>query len=293
MSNHRRGEASAWRNELDDALRGLASGFLIGLPVVFTVDSWWLGDQVSPREAIEYFIFTYALTFGAVHLIGFRPGHRSVWQSACDALEALALATATLFFTLGALGQLGGQPLSATLGRVAVAIPPVSLGIAVASYLLQRDPAQSESSVGAPPQNRRSDQQRGARVAWRGLGAVAAGALFVCMAFVPGGELKDIATEVPVWNLPLVVVLSLLVSYIVVFAGGFSGEPRPRTSICPMQHPILETGGAYGVALLVALTSLWLFGHVDRATEALLVLEKTALLGFPSEIGAAAGRIAI
>ena len=105
--------------------------------------------------------------------------------------------------------------------------------------------------------------------------------------------MKDIATEVPVWNLPLVVVLSLLVSYIVVFAAGFSGEPRPRTSICPMQHPILETGGAYGVALLVALTSLWLFGHVDRATEALLVLEKTVLLGFPAEIGAAAGRIAI
>jgi putative integral membrane protein (TIGR02587 family) len=292
MTRHRRGEAAACRDELDDALRGLASGFLIGVPVVFTVDSWWLGDQVSPREAIEYFIFTYALTFVAVHWIGFRPGHRSVWQSAGDALEALALAALTLFFTFGALGQLGGQPFSTTLGRLAVAVPPVSLGIAVANYLLQRDPAQSESSVGAG-QNWQSAPRHGSRAAWHELGAAAAGALFVCMAIVPGDELNDIATEVPVWNLPLVVVLSLLVSYIVVFAAGFSGEPQRRRSTGPMQHPVLETGGAYGMALIVALASLWLFGHVERETDALLILEKTVLLGFPAAIGAAAGRIAI
>jgi hypothetical protein len=39
-----------WSDEFDDAVRGLASGFLIGIPVVFTVDSWWLGDQNVPPD---------------------------------------------------------------------------------------------------------------------------------------------------------------------------------------------------------------------------------------------------
>ena len=289
----RKPEASAWRNELDDALRGLASGFLIGVPVVFTVDSWWLGDQVSPAEAMVYFVFTYLLTFGAVHWIGFRPGRRNVWQSAGDAMEALALAAATLFFTFGALGQLGGQPLTTTLGRLAVAAAPVSLGIAVANYLLVRDASQRESSPVAASDDRPPTIPHSSRIAWRELGAAVAGAVFVCMAIVPGDELNDIATEVPVWNLPLVVVMSLLVSYVVVFAADFSGERRRRISTGPMQHPVLETGAAYVTALLVALASLSLFGHVDHKTALLLVLEKMVLLGFPASIGAAAGRIAI
>ena len=41
-----------WVDEIDDAVRGLASGFLVGIPVVFTVDSWWLGDQVTPLDAL-------------------------------------------------------------------------------------------------------------------------------------------------------------------------------------------------------------------------------------------------
>ncbi len=40
----------AWSDEFDDAVRGLASGFLIGIPVDFSVDSWWLGDQNEPLD---------------------------------------------------------------------------------------------------------------------------------------------------------------------------------------------------------------------------------------------------
>jgi hypothetical protein len=39
-------------DEIDDTVRGLASGFLIEIPVVFTVDSWWMGDQMGPLDAL-------------------------------------------------------------------------------------------------------------------------------------------------------------------------------------------------------------------------------------------------
>ena len=56
------------------------------------------------------------------------------------------------------------------------------------------------------------------------LSASAAGALFLCLTVVPVDDLAAITTEVPYRNLPLVILLSLLVTYSVVFAAGFAGE---------------------------------------------------------------------
>ena len=74
------GPGREWSDEFDDAVRGLASGFLIGIPVVFTVDSWWLGDQIGPLDSLVLLAFSYLLTLAAVYWIGFRRGLRRGWQ---------------------------------------------------------------------------------------------------------------------------------------------------------------------------------------------------------------------
>ena len=56
-----------WSDEFDDAVRGLASGFLVGIPVVFTVDSWWLGDQDDPLESLILLGLSYALRLAAAY----------------------------------------------------------------------------------------------------------------------------------------------------------------------------------------------------------------------------------
>ena len=113
------------------------------------------------------------------------------------------------------------------------------------------------------------------------------------MTIVPGDELNDIATEVPLRNLPFVIVLSLLFSYVVVFAAGFKGERRRRIDAGPLQHPITETVSAYVVALIVSWFALELFGHVGFHSAALVVFMKCILLAFPASVGAAAGRLAV
>jgi uncharacterized membrane protein len=126
-----------WSDEIDDAVRGLASGFLIGIPVVFTVDSWWLGDQNEPLDSLTLLACSYVLTLAAVYSIGFRRGLRRGWQYFGDAVEALALAVLALVAVFWALGQIGdGQAPSIAVGRIAVAIAPVSLGVAIANHLL-------------------------------------------------------------------------------------------------------------------------------------------------------------
>lgn len=282
-----------WSDELDDAVRGLASGFLIGVPVVFTADVWWLGDQTDPRESLFLLAASYVLTLIAVAWIGFQRRADRGWALFADALEALAiaiLALVAIFWSLGLIGD--GQAASVALGRIAVAVAPVSLGAAVANHLLVRD-GNGPMDGGALPWPRRVHDREGwAQIVFE-LGAAAAAALFLCIATVPVDDLDAIASRVPVRNLPVVILLSLLVSYSVVFASGFGGEEARHRSDHVLQHPLVETVAAYVVALAVALLVLWLFRRIDAETQSFAIYNKVILLGFPASMAAAAGRLAV
>lgn len=283
-----------WSDELDDAVRGLASGFLIGIPVVFAVDTWWLGDQIGPLEALFLLGVSYALTLAAVYWIGFRRDLRRGWQYFADALEAMALATLALVAVFWALGQIGdGQTASIAVGRIAVAIAPVSLGVAVANHLLARDASRFDPDRGDATSLRGgwlSDRWRRTVIE---LAASIAGALFLCIAIVPVDDLSAIVTEVPVRNLPFVILLSLLVTYSVVFAAGFSGEAKRHATPGLLQTPFAETLTAYVAAVMVSLVVLWLFGRLDEDSTLFEMYTKSVLLAFPASMTAAAGRLAV
>lgn len=283
-----------WSDELDDAVRGLASGFLIGIPVVFAVDTWWLGDQIGPLEALFLLGVSYALTLAAVYWIGFRRDLRRRWQYLADALEAMALATLALVAVFWALGQIGdGQTASIAVGRIAVAIAPVSLGVAVANHLLARDASRFDPDRGDATSLRGgwlSDRWRRTVIE---LAASIAGALFLCIAIVPVDDLSAIVTEVPVRNLPFVILLSLLVTYSVVFAAGFSGEAKRHATPGLLQTPFAETLMAYVAAVMVSLVVLWLFGRLDEDSTLFEMYTKSVLLAFPASMTAAAGRLAV
>lgn len=279
---------------LDDAVRGLASGFLVGIPVVFTVDSWWLGDQTAPLDALALLALAYALTLAAVYWIGFRRGLRHGWEYFADALEALAIAVVALFVVFLALGQIGnGQATSIAVGRIAVAVTPVALGVAIANHLLPREGSRSEPDKGDAMALRLGRVKLGERQTMIEVAASLAGALFLCLAIVPTDDLGAISTEVPLRHLPFVIVLSLVVSYCVVFAAGFAGQRRRRASPGPFQDPIAETVIAYLAALVVSFLILRLFGRLDAESEPLVSYTKIVLLAFPASMAAAAGRLAV
>jgi putative integral membrane protein (TIGR02587 family) len=206
----------------------------------------------------------------------------------------MALAIFTLFLVYGSLGQIfNGRPASSTLGRIAIALAPLSLGIAIANHIVPRGASRLGDAFARGTASAMEPSLTGWQQTGRELVAAAAGALFICMAIVPGDELTDITTEVPLRNLPFVIVLSVLFSYVVVFAADFKGQGRRRTDSGPLQHPVTETVSAYVVALGVAWFSLELFGHVGLHTPALVVFMKCILLAFPASVGAAAGRLAV
>lgn len=283
-----------WSDEFDDAVRGLASGFLVGIPVVFTVDSWWLGDQNQPLDSLTLLAASYVLTLAAVYWIGFRRGLRRGWQYLGDAIEALALAVLALVAVFWVLGQIGdGQTPSIAVGRIAVAIAPVSLGVAIANHLLARDGSRVDPDQGDASAMRAAQHEGRSRRTLLELAASIAGSLFLCLAIVPLDDLAPITTEVPFRNLPLVILLSLLVTYSVVFAAGFAGEADRHRTLGLLQTPFAETVTAYVAALFVSLAVLWLFGRVDQQSAAMEIYAKTVLLAFPASMAAAAGRLVV
>lgn len=277
-----------------DAIRGLASGLLVGIPVVFTVDTWWLGDQNDPLDSLLLLGFAYLLTLAAVFWIGFRRTRRHGWEYAADALEALAIAVvalAILFWTMGQIQSPDDLPIA--FGRVAVASLPVTLGVAVANHLLPRDASRFSPEPGDASDTRTHQLAGGARLTLYELAASAAGALFLSLAIVPTDDLAAISTRVPLRFVPAVIALSLAASYCVVFAAGFSGQRGRHTTAGPMQDPITETLVAYLSAVVVAFTVLRVLGRLDSDSTLLESYMKTMLLALPASIAGAAGRLAV
>ena len=172
-------------------------------------------------------------------------------------------------------------------------MPPVVLGIAVANHLLPRDASRLDPEAGDAFAERGWSASGGWKRTLLDVAATSAGAVFLAMAIVPFDDLSEVAAEVRAGRLPLVILLSLVARYAVVFAAGFAGEGKRRASAGLLQHPIAETIVAYVVALAASWFVLRLFGRIDADTAPLVVYAKTVLLAFPGSMAAAAGRLAV
>jgi putative integral membrane protein (TIGR02587 family) len=193
-----------------------------------------------------------------------------------------------------ALGQLGpGRSIVTILGRVAVASSPVALGIAIANHLLPRDASRYRPDPGDATSLRQTGLLRSIHKIWIEIAAAIAGAGFLCLSIVPLDDLSAIAANVPLGNLPWIVMLSLVVSYVIVYAAGFAGESKRQRRRGAFNHPITETILAYIVAFIVAWGCLMIFGRIAIDSPVTEVYAKTVLLTFPASMAAAAGRLAV
>ncbi len=284
--------AAGWARETDDLLRGLTGGFLVGVPLLYTMETWWLGQTVSMRWALAFLLVAYALNVGFVFFTGFRRREAGSHRPFGDALEATALAVVTSGAILALLHQLHpGVPLDVAVGRIAVDTLPVSLGIAIANHILaprasRITPAEGEKGV-------EDEAVSGWQAVALDLGAAFGGALFLCLNIAPTEEVPMLATEVPTLYLPVLIGASLLVTYAIVFAAGFGGEERRLATVGPFQRPITETVAAYAVALLTCAGVLGLFGQIEPDTDPYVAYAQVLILGLPAAIGGAAGRLAV
>lgn len=277
---------ATWTSEIDDLIRGACGGFLFGIPLIYTMEVWWIGSAVSPSRILA----SLAITFVAVFLLNRTAGFRKTRDvrtidALIDSVEALAVGIVCTACVLVLLREVTfTASLGGVLGKIVFESAPFTTGVALANQFLSGsdDQPDDDSSGDSKPNATLSD-----------IGSTIIGAAIIGFSIAPTDEIPMLATAVTGPWLLGVIVASLMISYAIVFEADFANQTRRQQQRGIFQGPLSETIASYLASLSVAVFMLWFFERLSFDDPWSLWLSHTLLLGLPATIGGAAGRLAI
>ncbi len=285
----RRQEKSAWLNELDDLIRGVCGGFLFGIPLLYTMEVWWIGSLADPVQRISSLAATFIGVFLLNRTAGFRKTANIRFQDAAmDSVEAIAIGFVCAFCVLVLLREITVETrLSGALGKLIFEAMPFSIGVALARSYLNGDRTQAKDSQ----DNHRGDS--GIHPTLADLGATFLGATIFAFNVAPTDEIPMLAAAIsPPWLLGIVAA-SLLISYGIVFEAGFTNQAKREQQRGLFQRPFSETVISYVVSLVAAVLLLIFFHTLKFEDPSTMWLSYTIILGLPATVGGAAGRLIV
>ncbi|MFN6570500.1 TIGR02587 family membrane protein [Dendronalium sp. ChiSLP03b] len=287
---------NVWAREINDIIRGACGGFLFGIPLLYTMEVWWIGSLAEPRQIMT----AIALMFIAVFLLnqteGFRKRRRNLrnYEALIDTVEAIAIGLVCSTLVLLLLRELTFETsLREILGKIIFESVPFTLGVALANQFLG-DTSNTNAEVQASYQaNTAKHNQSELHATLSDMGATLIGATVIAFNIAPTDEIPMLAAAVsPPWLLAIIAA-SLVISYGIVFQAGFSDQQKRRQQQGIFQRPSSETIMSYLLSLLAGAFMLWFFQKITFDDPWTMWLEHTLVLGLPATIGGAAGRLAI
>lgn len=275
-----------WSQEVKAFTRAFAGAAVFGIPLVFTMEMWWIGKSLSLTYLMVALALGFITNLGLARVAGFRDEH-SLMKSIDQAIDALAVGIVSavgLLFTINQLRMTDG--FEQGVGTIILLSIPLSLGASIARQVFSG----RTDSQGDPEDDSRNDEDLSS---WRELGsdvgATIIGGVFIGMTIAPTDEVKMIAAGLTRWHLLAIVILSLFLSYLIVFASDFDEKTPPG----PFQHPLSETMLAYVMSLLVAFGMLLLLERITMDDPLNDMIAQTIVLALPATIGGAGGRLVI
>lgn len=283
----------AARTEIDDLVRGVAGGMLFGIPLLYTMEVWEIGATSGRLSILAVLATTFLPVLALTRTAGFR-GTRDVRLSdaARDAVEAVAIGLLCAAGVLVLLRELTpSTPAAVAVGKIVYEAVPYAIGVALARQFLTGDREHGAGSDGEDEDDAGRGGALGATA--RDLGATAIGATLIAFNIAPTDEVPLLWSGMgPAW-LVVLVVASLLISYVIVFAAGLTKVEQRRSSAGLLQSPVVETVACYVVALAAALAMQVFFQRLDAAAPLGDWIGHTIVLGLPAAVGGAAGRLAV
>jgi putative integral membrane protein (TIGR02587 family) len=287
-------DSKMWSTEFKDLVRGASGGFLFGVPLLYTMEVWWIGSFVGAARLFLALILTFAIVFLLNQTSGFRRDSDSDINSidaAMNTIEALAIGIVCSGLILVLMREITLEtPLHESLGKLIYEGVPFTLGVALANQFLSgegREGKPEESAKQTPPKS----GQLNATIS--DIGATLIGAMIIAFNIAPTDEIPMLSAAVSGLWLVLVIIASLVISYMIVFAAGFSKQQQRHEQSGIFQRPLSETIAAYLVSLLAAMVMLFFFNKVEFGDPWQVWLSHTLLLGLPAAVGGAAGRLAV
>ncbi|MBW4631505.1 MAG: TIGR02587 family membrane protein [Iphinoe sp. HA4291-MV1] len=233
MSVGRKRRKNLWANEINDIIRGACGGFLFGIPLLYTMEVWWIGSLAKP----SIIMLAIALMFLVVFLLNQTEGFRKrrskcpPSEAAIDTVEAIALGLASCTFMLLLLRELTSEtPLKEVLGKVVFESVPFTLGVALANQFLgdTRNGNNGQGQMSRQANNESEKKPDELHATLSDIGATLIGATVIAFNISPTDEIPMLAAAVsPPWLLAIIAT-SLLISYGIVFEAGFSDQQKRR-----------------------------------------------------------------
>lgn len=281
--------SNPWIQVLQEQLCGAAGGFLFGVPLLYTVEVWTIGELTQP----VWLLGALGISFGIVFLLIQTEGSRrsqspSFVEVAMETTEALALGIVCAAIALLLLRRITfTTPLVEIAGKLVFEGIPFAFGVGLARSLLKQDrPAPITPNVPAPSSG-------GWKEIVADLDASAIGAFAVAFNIAPTDEVALLVDAIPPLWLLLIMGASLFLTYLIVFAAGFTNQSKRQRQQGLLQRPLNETLLAYLLSLTTSAFMLWFFHRLGASDPWQEWLSATIILGFPVAIGGAAGRIAL
>ena len=258
--------------------RAFGGAIVFALPMLMTMEMWWLGFYIEPLRLALLLVLLLPLLTGLSHFVGFEDTFG--WQDdVVDAFAAYAvgvLASAPILLAFGVITT--EMSPSEVIGKVAVQAVPASIGALL---------AQSQFG-GENDKNRRKEQRRetyGGETFF-----MAAGAVFLSLNVAPTEEMVLISYKMTPWHALALATLSVLLMHAFVYSVGFTGQSAVPEGVPAWTVFLRYTVVGYAICLVISAYILWTFGRTDGlALEAFVMT--TVVLAFPASIGAAAARL--
>jgi putative integral membrane protein (TIGR02587 family) len=285
-------------NQLDDIIRGASGGFLFGIPLLYTMEVWWIGSQISPPLMLAILATTLIVVFLLNRTEGFRKNKsKRLGDTLIDSVETMAIGLVSATFILVLLGEIQiDTPLNESLGKLILEGVPFSLGVALAGAFLSgnRWSFSDDQDDGEKKDNQQKPEKKTElNATLADIGATLIGATIIAFNIAPTDEVPMLNAAASPPYLLAIIATSLIISYGIVFEAGFTTQKQRRQQQGIFQRPISETVFSYLVSLLASAFMLFFFHRLTLNDPWTLWLNYTLILGLPATIGGAAGRLAI
>jgi putative integral membrane protein (TIGR02587 family) len=259
-----------------DLARAFGGALLFSLPLLMTMEMWWLGFSLPPARLAVFLLVALPLLFGLALYAGFSARHRGLGHALLDTLVALAVGFLTAAAVLALFGVLEpGAPPRQIAGQLVLQAVAGAMGALLAGRQL---------SAGA---EKVGDEDE---AAYPGeLFLMVAGALFLALNMAPTEEMILIAYRMNALHVAALMFVSLIVMHAVVYRVGFAGQEVHDRPFAAFIHYTLA---GYGLVLLTSLYVLWVFGRTQGQGIAEIV-DAVVVLSFPGALGAAAARLLV
>jgi putative integral membrane protein (TIGR02587 family) len=284
-----------WQEEAREIISGASGGFLFGIPLLYTMEVWFIGSHVQPPILLSVLMIIFIIILLLNKIEGFRSqASKTLKDSIAESIETLAIGIVCTGLILVILRQIDFQtPLTESLGQIIFESAPFSLGVAFSRSLLSGDP-----EVDLDQNNKKSSQTADSRkIIWRDtladFIATLMGAVFVAFSIAPTDEVVMLAASSSPIELLVLMAVSIYISYNIVFAAKFTNYRKRRQQQGLFQSPLSETVISYLISLTAGMIMLWFFQQLSFSDPWFVWLRYTIILGFPASIGGAAGRLAV